>query len=43
MGGVPEALATEPNVFIYDNYPGGIGFSQPLFEMHASCSRARAS
>jgi DEAD/DEAH box helicase domain-containing protein len=34
-GGVPEALATEPNVFIYDNYPGGIGFSRPLFEMHA--------
>jgi DEAD/DEAH box helicase domain-containing protein len=35
LGGVPEALAVEPNVFIYDNYPGGIGFSRPLFEMHA--------
>ena len=34
MGGVPEALAVEPNIFIYDNYPGGIGFSRPLFEMH---------
>ena len=34
MGGVPEALAAEPNIFIYDNYPGGIGFSEPLFEMH---------
>jgi DEAD/DEAH box helicase domain-containing protein len=33
-GGVPEALQAEPNVFIYDNYPGGIGFSRPLFEMH---------
>ncbi len=33
-GGVPEALAAEPNIFIYDNYPGGIGFSQPLFAMH---------
>ena len=33
MGGVPESLATEPNVFIYDNYPGGIGFSRPLYEM----------
>jgi DEAD/DEAH box helicase domain-containing protein len=22
-------------VFIYDNYPGGIGFSQPLYRMHA--------
>ena len=34
IGTVPEALAVEPNVFIYDNYPGGIGFSRPLFEMH---------
>ena len=30
-----SALAAEPNIFIYDNYPGGIGFSRPLFEMHA--------
>ena len=35
LGGVPDALAAEPNVFIYDNYPGGIGFSRPLHEMHA--------
>ncbi len=35
-GGVPEALAVEPNVFVYDNYPGGIGFSRPLFDMHAT-------
>ena len=34
LGGMPEALAIEPNVFIYDNYPGGIGFSRPLYEMH---------
>jgi DEAD/DEAH box helicase domain-containing protein len=34
MGGVSQALAVEPNVFIYDNYPGGIGFSRPLYEMH---------
>ena len=34
LGGVPETLATDPNVFIYDNYPGGIGFSRPLYEMH---------
>src|SRR5207248_4454814 len=33
-GGVPEALQIEPNIFIYDNYPGGIGFSRPLFDMH---------
>jgi DEAD/DEAH box helicase domain-containing protein len=25
----------EPRVFVYDNYPGGIGFSEPLFRMHA--------
>jgi DEAD/DEAH box helicase domain-containing protein len=36
IGGVPDALAQDPNVFIYDNYPGGIGFSRPLFEMHAA-------
>ncbi len=23
-----------PRIFIYDNYPGGIGFSAPLFRMH---------
>jgi DEAD/DEAH box helicase domain-containing protein len=34
MGSVPDALASDPNVFIYDNYPGGIGFSRPLYEMH---------
>jgi DEAD/DEAH box helicase domain-containing protein len=25
----------EPNVFIYDNYPGGIGLSEPLYHLHA--------
>ena len=24
----------EPTLFIYDNYPGGIGFSEPLFGLH---------
>ena len=33
-GGVPDALQAEPNIFIYDNYPGGIGFSRPLFDLH---------
>ncbi len=38
-GGTPKAAepvgpAYEPNVFMYDNYPGGIGFSQPLYELH---------
>ncbi len=23
-----------PTIFIYDNYPGGIGFSEPLYSMH---------
>ncbi|MEE8129416.1 MAG: DEAD/DEAH box helicase [Vicinamibacterales bacterium] len=27
-------VADEPQIFIYDNYPGGIGFSEPLFDMH---------
>ena len=30
-GGVHEE---EPTIFIYDNYPGGIGFSEPLFGLH---------
>jgi DEAD/DEAH box helicase domain-containing protein len=30
------ATATEPRVFVYDNYPGGIGFSEPLFSMQAA-------
>lgn len=25
----------EPHVFIYDNYPGGIGLSEPLYRLHA--------
>ena len=27
--------AAEPRVFVYDNYPDGIGFSEPLFAMQA--------
>jgi DEAD/DEAH box helicase domain-containing protein len=23
----------EPRIFVYDNYPGGIGLSEPLFSM----------
>jgi DEAD/DEAH box helicase domain-containing protein len=37
--GQPVTLADEPRIFIYDNYPGGIGFSQPLFGMHAEMLR----
>jgi len=25
----------EPNLYLYDAYPGGIGFSEPLFRVHA--------
>ena len=32
----PVLLPDEPRVFVYDNYPGGIGFSEPLFRMHAA-------
>jgi ATP-dependent helicase YprA (DUF1998 family) len=31
--GVPATLSDEPRIFVYDNYPGGIGFSRPLFGM----------
>jgi DEAD/DEAH box helicase domain-containing protein len=30
---VPTHAGTR--IFVYDNYPGGIGFSAPLFDMHA--------
>jgi DEAD/DEAH box helicase domain-containing protein len=30
-------------IFIYDNYPGGIGFSQPLFRMHGQLLEATRS
>jgi DEAD/DEAH box helicase domain-containing protein len=36
-GGFPPTLREadyEPNVFIYDNYPGGIGLSEPLYRLH---------
>jgi DEAD/DEAH box helicase domain-containing protein len=38
IGGVERGTATElsvePTVFLYDNYPGGIGLSEPLWSMH---------
>ena len=33
-GGTPAELSASPTIFIYDNYPGGIGLSEPLFGMH---------
>jgi DEAD/DEAH box helicase domain-containing protein len=35
VGPANLAEAAEPRVFVYDNYPGGIGFSEPLFAMQA--------
>ena len=36
--GTPQAAAPgddyEPQIFIYDAYPGGIGLSEPLFRLH---------
>jgi DEAD/DEAH box helicase domain-containing protein len=35
-GAVPQTETTDgdtPRIFIYDAYPGGIGFSEPLFSM----------
>jgi DEAD/DEAH box helicase domain-containing protein len=32
-GEAPE-LSSAPTIFLYDNYPSGIGFSEPLFGMH---------
>lgn len=29
-----KAGDADAHVFLYDNYPGGIGFSAPLFRMH---------
>jgi DEAD/DEAH box helicase domain-containing protein len=33
-GATPPDLSAEPVIFLYDNYPGGIGFSEPLFGLH---------
>jgi len=36
-------VADVPRIFLYDAYPGGIGFSAPLYEMHdALLARTRA-
>jgi DEAD/DEAH box helicase domain-containing protein len=33
-GGAPAELSATPTIFLYDSYPGGIGFSEPLYGMH---------
>jgi DEAD/DEAH box helicase domain-containing protein len=43
VGASAPAPDEQPRIFIYDNYPGGIGFSQPLFALHAELlARTRA-
>jgi DEAD/DEAH box helicase domain-containing protein len=37
--GEPVTLSDEPRIFVYDNYPGGIGFSEPLFGMDGELRR----
>jgi len=37
--GQPVTLSDEPRIFVYDNYPGGIGFSEPLFGMDQELRR----
>jgi len=37
--GAPATLSDEPRIFIYDNYPGGVGFSEPLFHMDEELRR----
>jgi DEAD/DEAH box helicase domain-containing protein len=32
--GVQPSTTSPQKIFVYDNYPGGIGFSAPLFEVH---------
>ena len=31
---VTGGIANPQKIFVYDNYPGGIGFSAPLYQMH---------
>ena len=31
-----KIVAFEPNIYLYDKYPGGVGFSEPLFRMSES-------
>ncbi len=36
----PLVAGVDPKIFVYDNYPGGIGFSAPLFRMQEDLLRA---
>jgi len=32
---VKSPFTQKPTIYIYDNYPGGVGFSEKLFELHS--------
>jgi DEAD/DEAH box helicase domain-containing protein len=36
----PAPGVTKARIFVYDNYPGGIGFSAPLYRMHGELLEA---
>jgi len=38
-GAAPPRDDDEPQVFLYDNYPGGIGLSEPLYGLHGRLLR----
>jgi DEAD/DEAH box helicase domain-containing protein len=35
-----ESATFSPTIFIYDNFPGGIGLSRPLYEIREEVLRA---
>ena len=39
----PSAKAFTPTVFLYDNYPGGVGISDSLFEQESAITRGAAA
>jgi DEAD/DEAH box helicase domain-containing protein len=34
VDGAPGSASGPQTIFVYDNYPGGIGFSAPLYDVH---------
>ncbi|HYO49682.1 MAG TPA: DEAD/DEAH box helicase [Chloroflexia bacterium] len=46
LGVVPQVknpFTGQSTIFLYDSYPGGIGFSQKLYDMHATLLEASAN
>ena len=43
MKDIDEREYFEPNLYLYDAYPGGIGFSEPLSQSTTCCSNVRAN